>query len=405
MKIVEDDNDVGAECGRGGFLTFRLSTPFFLSQFSNPSEILSDFDLGSMDLPYREKSSFFKRRSLEILIGLNYISMDLIVPLKVIVMAWVGVFLHTQVIKIILEFSCFIALEVEDGAWVKVSLAAPNLYVFIFSSVDARDWVLENGPWHIQNKPLILRKWEPNMSKLDFDLVCMLVWVQLYNVPLELYNKIGLSYIASALGVPLYMDSVTANRERLEYAKVCVEIGACSVLPKFIDVLLRDGRIHHVRVVVPWLLPSCSKCKVFGHAVKPCSMQEPSHVWKQKVPVSAMKPGESSIQGASLSEVQEVSRLVAQVAGHVDSGGWLRLIKGSCDGYLQVAGVGSADGLVLENDVVGSEGVTAVEQGDGRVVVAAIVLSHVLDSRQIARENVHSKTEDDVEFPSLQASV
>ncbi|KAK8707695.1 hypothetical protein V6N13_058748 [Hibiscus sabdariffa] len=41
---------------------------------------------------------------------------------------------------------------------VKVSLAGPNLYVFTFSSVDARDWVLENGPWHIQNKPLILRK-------------------------------------------------------------------------------------------------------------------------------------------------------------------------------------------------------------------------------------------------------
>ncbi|KAK8563793.1 hypothetical protein V6N12_035933 [Hibiscus sabdariffa] len=139
--------------------------------------------------------------------------------------------------------------------------------------------------------------------------------------------------------------------------------------------------------------------------------QEPSHVWKQKVPVSAMKPGESSIQGASLSEVQEVSRLVAQVAGHVDSGGWLRLIKGRLFMIMLfrllvlVAGVGSADGLVLENDVVGSEGVTAVEQGDGRVVVAAIVLSHVLDSRQIARENVHSKTEDDVEFPSLQASV
>ncbi|KAK8689147.1 hypothetical protein V6N13_087880 [Hibiscus sabdariffa] len=45
----------------------------------------------------------------------------------------------------------------------KVSLAGANLYVFSFANVTARDWVLENGPWHIQHKPLILRKWEPNL--------------------------------------------------------------------------------------------------------------------------------------------------------------------------------------------------------------------------------------------------
>ncbi|KAK8547837.1 hypothetical protein V6N13_027450 [Hibiscus sabdariffa] len=72
--------------------------------------------------------------------------------------------------------------------------------------------------------------------------------VKLYNVPLELFAKMGLSYIASALGSPLYMDSVTTNRERLEYAKMCVEIEACAKIPQFIDVLLRDGRVHPVRV-------------------------------------------------------------------------------------------------------------------------------------------------------------
>ncbi|KAK8673477.1 hypothetical protein V6N13_111811 [Hibiscus sabdariffa] len=207
--------------------------------------------------------------------------------------------------------------RVVDQLWgkvskVKVSLTGPNLYVFVFSNADARDWVIENGPWHFQNKPLILRKWEPNMSKLDFDLVCMPVWVQLYNVPLELFNKTGLSYIASALGNPLYMDSITANRERLEYAKVCVEIGACSSIPKFIDVLLRDGRVHPVRAVVPWLLPSCSRCKVFGHSEKSCSVREvrTTQVWRQKAPIvhddcfTACEIGESSLQGVAHSEFE-----------------------------------------------------------------------------------------------------
>ncbi|KAK8670089.1 hypothetical protein V6N13_104850 [Hibiscus sabdariffa] len=121
----------------------------------------------------------------------------------------------------------------------------------------------------VKNKPLILRKREPNMCKLDFDLVCMPVWVQLYNVPLELFNKTGLSYIASALGNPLYMDSVTENQERLEYAKV------------------------------------------FRHSEKSCVVKEvrTSQVRRQKVLIvcddrfTASELGESSLQGTAQSEL------------------------------------------------------------------------------------------------------
>ncbi|XP_039036073.1 uncharacterized protein LOC120172755 [Hibiscus syriacus] len=101
--------------------------------------------------------------------------------------------------------------------------------------------VLENEPWHVQKKPLILRNWVPGMQKLSFDLSFMPIWVQLCNVPLELYSQKGLSYIASALGNPLYMDSITASKERLEFAKVCVEIEAGGVIPDFIHVVLKDG--------------------------------------------------------------------------------------------------------------------------------------------------------------------
>ncbi|KAK8617103.1 hypothetical protein V6N13_117070 [Hibiscus sabdariffa] len=226
--------------------------------------------------------------------------------------------------------------KVVDMLWgkvskVKVSLAGPNLYVFVFSSVDARDWVLENGPWHFQNKPLILRKWEPNMCKLDFDLVCMPMWVQLYNVPLELFNKTGLSYIASALGNPLYMDSVRANRKRFEYAKVCVEIGACSSIPKFIDVLLRDGRVHPVKEV------------------------RTTQVWRQKAPVvndgpfTTCEHGESSLQGTV-----SVELVVPIVEGVVSSTNVLSaqdvVVQDSSEG-VQIETVGAAGQLVCEKRV------------------------------------------------------
>ncbi|XP_038992144.1 uncharacterized protein LOC120115525 [Hibiscus syriacus] len=122
----------------------------------------------------------------------------------------------------------------------------------------------------IQNKPLILRRWEPSMKHLEFDLSRIPVWVQLYNIPLELYSRTGLSYIASALGVPLSMDSVTASRTRLEYEKVCIEIGVKDSIPKFVNVVLQDGLAVSIRVVVPWVPHCCQRCNVFGHSEKVC---------------------------------------------------------------------------------------------------------------------------------------
>ncbi|KAK8625158.1 hypothetical protein V6N13_090034 [Hibiscus sabdariffa] len=134
-----------------------------------------------------------------------------------------------------------------------VNPAGENLFLFQFPSLESRDWVLANGPWHIQNKPIILRKWEPNLKSLDFSMEKLSVWVHLSGVPLELFNNVGFSYVTSALGTPLYMDGITANRQRLAYAKVCVEMSADFKIPSFISVMLRDGTYASVGVKVPWL--------------------------------------------------------------------------------------------------------------------------------------------------------
>ncbi|KAK8605579.1 hypothetical protein V6N13_102357 [Hibiscus sabdariffa] len=117
----------------------------------------------------------------------------------------------------------------------------------------------------------------------------MSVWVQLYNVPLELYTRRGLSCITSAIGIPLYMDTITASRGRLEYAKVCIEVKAGAKIPKTIDIQLRDGVVSFVRVNVPWMPQSCANCNSFGHLTKVCvEGAKPHQEWR----VKASAPGE-----------------------------------------------------------------------------------------------------------------
>ncbi|XP_039011240.1 uncharacterized protein LOC120140324 [Hibiscus syriacus] len=180
--------------------------------------------------------------------------------------------------------------QTSTGARAQVSLEGKNLYIFSFNYDVARDWVLENGPWHILNKPLILRKWEPNMQRLNFDLSRLPLWIHLYNIPLELYSRECLSYIASALGIPLTMDSITASKTRLEYAKVCIEIGAKKDIPETVEVILANGKTSTIFVEVPWFPYRCRKCSTFGHSDKECmNKTNPAppqiKIWRKKTPL------------------------------------------------------------------------------------------------------------------------
>ncbi|KAK8603540.1 hypothetical protein V6N13_096018 [Hibiscus sabdariffa] len=136
---------------------------------------------------------------------------------------------------------------------IEIHSAGDNLVLVHFPSMEDCDWVLANGPWHIQNMPIILRKWQPNLRSLEFDMEKLPVLVHLSRVPLELFTGIGLSYIASALGNPLYMDSSVA-------------------------------------VEVPWFPPRCTKCCLFGHTDKFCDHKKMTQqVWVPKAVVDRGK--------------------------------------------------------------------------------------------------------------------
>ncbi|XVE75051.1 hypothetical protein DITRI_Ditri12bG0066400 [Diplodiscus trichospermus] len=108
------------------------------------------------------------------------------------------------------------------------------------------------------------------MSSLDFDLAKIPIWLHLRNVPLELFTRSGLSYIASAVGIPLYMDRITTSYQRLAYAKVCVEIKVSSEIPSSIEVRMKDGSPVSISMEVPWHQQRCKNCSLFGHSPNTC---------------------------------------------------------------------------------------------------------------------------------------
>lgn len=91
------------------------------------------------------------------------------------------------------------------------------------------------------------------MESLNLDLTKILVWILFSNIPLELFSRLGISYIASTVGIPLYHDKFTTNQEKLSFARVCVEVDIDMEIPKDIKVLLKDENIVHVFTDVAWM--------------------------------------------------------------------------------------------------------------------------------------------------------
>ena len=75
----------------------------------------------------------------------------------------------------------------EEGE-VDIKPTGYNLFIIQFSNSIMRDRVLETSPWHIQNKPLIVRKWKPMMKSLELNMRKLPILVHLGSIPLELFS-------------------------------------------------------------------------------------------------------------------------------------------------------------------------------------------------------------------------
>ena len=86
-----------------------------------------------------------------------------------------------------------------------ISTTENGLYFFRFRDLDARDWVMDSGPWHLAGRPFILRAWLPSMDMLNIQLTSIPIWVKFFNIPLEYCTNTSLGYIASVVGNPLHL--------------------------------------------------------------------------------------------------------------------------------------------------------------------------------------------------------
>jgi hypothetical protein len=148
------------------------------------------------------------------------------------------------------------------------------MFIFRFQDEATCEEILKNKLWHVANKPLILRKWQPGMQVLKLSLTSVPVWVKFLHLPMELWTPTSHSYVSSGAGKPLYADKVTEEQKRLGFAWVLIEIDITSKCPKEIVICRENGDTINIVVEYSRLPPKCYLCGGFGHATYACAKKD-----------------------------------------------------------------------------------------------------------------------------------
>ena len=168
----------------------------------------------------------------------------------------------------------YLAHKMWDSLGLLEVLAKDNgFYYFKFMNDESRTKIFESGPWLLSGRPLILQKWQPNLLLTKENHSIIPLWVKLHNIPLQFWNEKGLSYIASAVGKPLYADTPTSKKQRINFARICVEVSARNPLIEAFDLNVDiNGMVETVEIKVEyqWKPKMCFTCKVFGHNESSC---------------------------------------------------------------------------------------------------------------------------------------
>ena len=106
----------------------------------------------------------------------------------------------------------------------EIFVLGSDFFLLNFSLPMDCEKVLEGGPWLIHQHYITLRQWTPNFKPSEAITTHLKVWVDLLELPMEYYDKEVLLRVGAAIGKPVKIHPITERRERVRFARLCVEI-------------------------------------------------------------------------------------------------------------------------------------------------------------------------------------
>lgn len=162
----------------------------------------------------------------------------------------------------------------------KVVLVKKGIYLVRFLTMDMRDKVT-SGHFFFDSKPMIVKPWSVDMDMEKEEIKSVPIWIQLI-LNFKYWGEKSLFKIVSQLGKPIKRDAATVSRDKLQYARVLVDMPITQKLPDQVSFMNEHSELVQVPITYEWRPTVCDNCKLVGHSTIECRKGKTKRIWVQK---------------------------------------------------------------------------------------------------------------------------
>uniref|UniRef100_A0A803P5I8 DUF4283 domain-containing protein n=1 Tax=Cannabis sativa TaxID=3483 RepID=A0A803P5I8_CANSA len=177
--------------------------------------------------------------------------------------------------------------RVWNGKVDRVGSLSYGVFLVRFDTVEIRDEVLHGGYVFFNNRPVVMKAWDPDTNFKKEDIRTVPIWIQLPDLDLKYWGEKSLYKIVGQVGVPLQVDPVTKERNKLNYPRVLIEVSIKQEFPGLIQFEDEHGFVVTTAVTYEWKPVQCNHCKGLGHETIECRKKDGN---KQQWVVKESKP-------------------------------------------------------------------------------------------------------------------
>ncbi|XP_059306501.1 uncharacterized protein LOC132057943 [Lycium ferocissimum] len=188
----------------------------------------------------------------------------------------------------------------------KVSILENGIVVVRFDTAVGKNEVIQGGIYHFDNKPFIVKAWDPEMEFTREALYTVPIWVKLPGLEFKYWSLKGLSKIGSLIGKPIMVDQNIEKKKGLSFARLLVEVDIASMLPDKIFFKNERGDLVEQLVKYDWKPTLCSYCQKYGHMEDQCRKKKGQEN-NQKVDIGNGNPQTEEVQKVATQQVVEVT--------------------------------------------------------------------------------------------------
>jgi len=147
---------------------------------------------------------------------------------------------------------------------------------FIFHLLNSKDRdMIAQKTWLIGRGSLVLQKWTVGFNPNQEQLKVRHLWVSLWGLPIQFWEKKLLIRLANTIGKFLFLDELMFRSHDRRRALLLVEFRMEEGLPENIDIIW-NGEIYNQKIDYLFVPFRCFRCQKTGHLRSQCNAKQPA---------------------------------------------------------------------------------------------------------------------------------